>query len=216
MQSSKSNIWLDILDVIFVIYLNSKVYNKMAIKHIILGSLMNGPAHGYSLRSGHVLKVLEEFGINDGQLYPLLKKMAAEGLIEKEIEYRDSGPNRHNYNITKAGRIEFIDWLKGSSEEEKGFRYEMIRKDGFLNKCMYFGFLDSEFSAEKIIRQISETEATIEDFQKAYDDMNLRNFDSVHLLIVKYCIMSQETRLKWLLELKEEFAGKAKVKGKKK
>ena len=188
----------------------------MSIKHIILGSLMNGPAHGYSLRSGHVLKVLEEFGINDGQLYPLLKKMTVEGLIEKEIEYRDSGPNRHNYHITASGRTEFIEWLKESNDEERGFRYEMIRKDGFLNKCMYFSFLDADFTTEKIGRQIIETELTIEDFKKAYEDMRSREFDPVHLLIVKYCIMSQETRLKWLMELKEEFRNKTKPKAKKK
>ncbi len=176
----------------------------MSVKHIILGSLMSGPAHGYSLRSAHALKVMEEFGINDGQLYPLLKKMTAEGLVEKEIEYRDDGPNRHNYNITPAGRVEFIAWLKGTDEEERGFRYEMIRKDGFLNKCMYFGFLEADFSAEKVIRQILETELTIDDFTKAYEDMKSRNFDSLHLMIVRYCIMSQETRLRWLIELKEE------------
>jgi len=176
----------------------------MSIKHILLGSLMNGPAHGYSLRSGMVSKVLEEFGINDGQLYPLLKKMTSEGLIEKEIEYRDSGPNRHNYHITPAGRAEFIEWLKSNEEEERGFRYEMIRKDGFLNKCMYFGFLDNDFSSEKIIKQMNETKVTIEDFKKAYDDMQSRGFDSLHLMIVKYCIMSQETRLKWILELQDE------------
>lgn len=188
----------------------------MSVKHIILGSLMNGPAHGYSLRSGLVSKVLAEFGINDGQLYPLLKKMTVEGLIEKEIEYRDSGPNRHNYHITADGRAEFINWLKGSEGEERGFRYEMIRKDGFLNKCMYFGFLDADFSAEKIGRQVSETESTIEDFKRAYDDMKNRDFDPLHLMIVKYCIMSQETRFKWLMELKEEISGKADIKAKKK
>lgn len=185
----------------------------MSVKHIILGALMNGPAHGYSLRSA---KVLEEFGINDGQLYPLLKKMTDDGLIEKEIEYRDSGPNRHNYHITAAGRAEFIEWLKGSAGEERGFRYEMIRKDGFLNKCMYFGFLDGDFSDGKISRQIGATESAIEDFKRAYEDMKSRGFDSLHLMIVKYCIMSQETRLTWLLELKDEIGGKAKTNAKKK
>lgn len=188
----------------------------MSVKHIILGSLMNGPAHGYSLRTGMVSKVMEEFGINDGQLYPLLKKMTVDGLISKEIEYRDSGPNRHNYHITQAGRNEFIEWLKGNDEEEREFRYEMIRKDGFLNKCMYFGFLDADFTMEKISRQIKETEITIEDFKKAYDDMKFREFDTVHLMIVKYCIMSQETRMKWLTELKEEFINKSKSRIKKK
>jgi len=188
----------------------------MSVKHIILGSLMNGPAHGYSLRTGMVSKVMEEFGINDGQLYPLLKKMTAEGFIVKEIEYRDSGPNRHNYHITPAGRSEFIEWLKGNDQENREFRYEMIRKDGFLNKCMYFGFLDADFSMEKISRQINETEITIEDFKRAYDDMKNREFDSIHLMIVKYCIMSQETRLNWLMELKEEIGSKTKTRVKKK
>lgn len=187
----------------------------MSVKHIILGSLMNGPAHGYSLRSGHTLKVLEEFGINDGQLYPLLKKMTTEGLIEKKIEYRDSGPNRHNYHITEAGRSEFIEWLKSTDEEERGFRYEMIRKDGFLNKCMYFGYLDTEISTDKLNMQLRETETTIDDFKKAYDDMKSRGFDSIHLMIVKYCIMSQETRLEWLRELMAEFGSKKKTKAKK-
>lgn len=178
----------------------------MATKHIILGALMNGPAHGYLLRSGNTVKVLEEFGINDGQLYPLLKKMTGEGLIRKEIEYRESGPNRHNYHITDNGRKEFISWLTGSEGEERSFRYEMIRKDEFLHKCMYFSILDATASAEKIRHHIIETETTIVDFKKAYDDMNSRNFNRLHLMIVKYCIMNHETRLNWLREIEKDFS----------
>ena len=177
----------------------------MSTKHMILGALMNGPAHGYSLKSEGTVKVMEEFGINDGQLYPLLKKMSDEGLIRKEIEYRETGPNRHNYHITDAGRKDFISWLTGSEGEERAFRYEMIRKDGFLNKCMYFRFLDPAASADKVRGQIAETEASIRDFKDAYDDMKSRNFDSLHLMIVRYCIMSLETRLRWLGEIENEF-----------
>ncbi len=173
---------------------------------MILGALMSGPAHGYSLRSEGTIKVLEEFGINDGQLYPLLKKMTGEGLIKKEIEYRESGPNRHNYHITPAGRKEFTSWLTGAEGEERAFRYEMIRKDEFLNKCMYFRFLDAAASADKLRGQIAETEVTIGDFQNAYDDMKSRNFEELHLMIVRYCIMSLETRVRWLREMEGFFA----------
>ncbi|MBP7737130.1 MAG: PadR family transcriptional regulator [Spirochaetes bacterium] len=178
----------------------------MSTKHMILGALMSGPAHGYSLRSEGTIKVLEEFGINDGQLYPLLKKMTGEGLIKKEIEYRESGPNRHNYHITPAGRKEFTSWLTGAEGEERAFRYEMIRKDEFLNKCMYFRFLDAAASADKLRGQIAETEVTIGDFQNAYDDMKSRNFEELHLMIVRYCIMSLETRVRWLREMEGFFA----------
>jgi DNA-binding PadR family transcriptional regulator len=179
---------------------------------MILGALMSGPAHGYSLKSESTVRVMEEFGINDGQLYPLLKKMTDEGLIRKEIEYRETGPNRHNYHITEAGREEFISWLTGAEGEECAFRYEMIRKDEFLNKCMYFRFLDAAATVDKVRVQISETESSIRDFQDAYDDMKIRDFDSLHLMIVRYCIMSLETRLQWLMEMENEFINAPKSK----
>ena len=177
----------------------------MSTRHIILGALMNGPAHGYSLKSGSTIKVLEEFGINDGQLYPLLKKMTDDGLITKEIEYRESGPNRHYYHITDNGRNEFISWLTGAEGEERAFRYEIIRKDEFLNKCMYLRFIESGKSAEKIRMQIADTKAVIDDFTRAYEDMKSREFDYLHLMIIRYCIMNQETRLEWLREMEKGF-----------
>ncbi|MCL2154344.1 MAG: PadR family transcriptional regulator [Leptospirales bacterium] len=176
----------------------------MSVKHIILGSLMKCPAHGYSLRSGLISKVLAEFGINDGQLYPILKKLTSEGLIKKVIEYRDKGPNRHNYYITEAGKEEFAQWLESHEDEKRAFRYEIIRKDIFLNKCMFLGFLDTDLSKEKIKRQIEETQNTTKDFKNAHADMKNRNFDLMDLMIVKYCIMNLEARLKWLIELQSE------------
>lgn len=180
----------------------------MATKHMILGALMRGPAHGYSLRSDFLTKVLEEFGINDGQLYPLLKKMADEELIRKEIEYREAGPNRHNYHITDKGREEFLSWLTGSEGEERAFRYEIIRKDEFLNKSMYFKLLEKATASEKIKGRIKEAESTLEDFNKAYKDMSERKMDPLNILVLKYCIMNQETRLNWLKELEAHFSGK--------
>jgi DNA-binding PadR family transcriptional regulator len=182
----------------------------MATKHMILGALMRGPAHGYSLRSDFLTKILAEFGINDGQLYPLLKKMTEDELIRKEIEYRESGPNRHNYHITDKGREEFLTWLTGNEGEERTFRYEMIRKDEFLNKSMYFKLLENRKASEKIAEKIKEAETTIEDFNKAYKDMSERKMDPLNLLVLKYCIMNQETRLKWLKELNTYFLSKSK------
>ncbi len=184
----------------------------MATKHLILGALMRGPAHGYSLRSDFLTKILEEFGINDGQLYPLLKKLTDEGLIRKEIEYRESGPNRHNYHITDKGRDEFLSWLKGNEGEERAFRYEMIRRDEFINKSMYLKLLEKNDAIDKIKEQAGETESTLEDFNRAYKDMSSREMDPLNLLVVKYCIMNQEMRLKWLKDLEAHFSADGAVK----
>ena len=53
------------------------------IKYLILGSLMERPFHGYDLKSNFFKKIFKDFGINDGQLYPALKKLNQEGLIKR-------------------------------------------------------------------------------------------------------------------------------------
>ena len=94
----------------------------MSLRHMILGSLMERPVYGYQLKSGHFKKIFGEFGINHGQLYPLLKKMEREGAIEKIVEFREGAPNRHVYHITPAGREEFLQWLEASDGEEHSYR----------------------------------------------------------------------------------------------
>jgi predicted transcriptional regulator len=75
---------------------------------------------------------------------------------------------------------------------------------------MYFKLLENRKASEKIAEKIKEAETTIEDFNKAYKDMSERKMDPLNLLVLKYCIMNQETRLKWLKELNTYFLSKSK------
>jgi len=42
--------------------------------------------------------------------------------------------------------------------------------------------------------------------------MKKKGFDHLHLMIIRYCIMNQETRLAWLKEMKKEFSKNKKSK----
>lgn len=176
----------------------------MSVKHLILGALIQNPDYGYNMRNRFFSRILTEFGLNDGQLYPALKKMETDGLIEKEIEYQDSGPNRHKYHITEEGHREFLLWLESTEGEERAYRYEAIRSDPFLNRCIYLGFLEREKAVEKIDRQMQLVESTIEDFRKALESMTARSLDRIKIKIVEYSLRNQETRLQWLRELRNE------------
>lgn len=72
----------------------------------ILLALSGNNLHGYALgavASNHALRGID---LQDGVLYPLLKKMVAAGLIEK-IGQQPAGPSgqpRLHYGITKEGR----------------------------------------------------------------------------------------------------------------
>jgi len=163
---------------------------------------MNSPDYGYNIKSSFFSRILDEFGINDGQLYPALKKLETRGLIVKKIEYRDDGPNRHLFSITDSGREEFARWLESHEGEERGFRYELIRRDPFLLKCMYLKYLKPAQAGNKIIIHRREVEKSIKEYQAAKEDMENRKVDSERILIVDYALQCQEMRLKWLDELK--------------
>ncbi|PKL35826.1 MAG: hypothetical protein CVV44_20110 [Spirochaetae bacterium HGW-Spirochaetae-1] len=176
----------------------------MSVKHLIMGALIQNPDYGYNMRNRFFSRILTEFGLNDGQLYPALKQMEADELIEKEIEYQDSGPNRHKYHITEKGRREFFAWLESSEGEERAYRYEAIRSDPFLNRCIYLNHLEKTKAVEKIERQIALVEDTVLDFRKALENMTARKLDRIKIKIVEYSLRNQETRLQWLRELHDE------------
>ena len=171
---------------------------------MILGSLMNKSSHGYKLKSIHTSKLQKDFGINDGQLYPALKKMESEGLIEKEVIHQDGSPNRHNYSITDKGRKEFMEWLAGNDGEEHAFRYDFIRKDPFFTRATFINFLDRETAVKKVEWQIAAERKAIEDLKAARQGMLDLGLEGWKVKILEFGIRKEEARLEWLEEFLEE------------
>src|SRR5689334_889328 len=92
---------------------------KSDIEALILGALAEGPQHGYG-----IVKQLREgseglFKLNEGQLYPLLHRMQAQGWIAGEWETSESGPARKCYALQEPGRLELAarrkEWKKFSA-----------------------------------------------------------------------------------------------------
>jgi PadR family transcriptional regulator PadR len=50
-----------------------------------------------------------------GALYPVLRQLSAQGLLESWIEPSSSGPPRRYYRITAAGREALADWRRAWS-----------------------------------------------------------------------------------------------------
>ena len=173
----------------------------MSAKFMILGSLMESPVHGYDLKKRVFKKVFADFGINDGQLYPLLKRLEGEGLIRKEIVPREGAPSRHKYFITDAGREALITWLEDDSGEERSMRYDFMRKDEFFTRCNYIRHLDKARAVAKMQSQIRLVQDTLADFHAARDRMIEKNVDPYRIKLLEYGIRSQQARLDWLQDL---------------
>ncbi|MGS0763476.1 helix-turn-helix transcriptional regulator [Syntrophomonas curvata] len=174
------------------------------LKYMLLGALMERSLHGYQLKSTAFQKMFADFGINDGQLYPLLKKLEQADLIRKNVEHQEGAPSRHVYSITAAGRKDFRQWLESSEGEERSFRYDFFRKDTFFVRCNYIQYLDKETATAKIRQQMDTVAKTIADLQKARASMISRKVSPLRISILEYGIKSQETRAEWLNDFLKE------------
>lgn len=70
------------------------------------------PMYGYQ-----IAKMLEESGpeipmMKQGTLYPVLRSLEENALLESTVEPSVSGPPRRYYKITEDGRAALADWLE--------------------------------------------------------------------------------------------------------
>ena len=74
---------------------------RAALPQAVLGVLSHGDRHGYA-----IAEVLRQQGftrIKGGTLYPLLKRLEDQGLVEHTWQHDQAGPGRKQYTITQQG-----------------------------------------------------------------------------------------------------------------
>ncbi len=111
----------------------------------LLGLLSFGAMSGYDLKQLSGWSVAHFWREGYGQIYPALKKMAAEGLVSKETETNPGRPDRHVYALTAAGRKELTAWLRKPPSAE-------VPRNEFLLKLFFGGLASASISAEHVAK----------------------------------------------------------------
>jgi PadR family transcriptional regulator, regulatory protein AphA len=78
----------------------------------LLGILSLGPMSGYDIKKTVAESIGYFWNESYGQIYPLLKRYAAQGLVTVRTERNSGKPDRRVYALTPAGRAELARWLK--------------------------------------------------------------------------------------------------------
>ena len=77
---------------------------RSALPQAVLAVLDHGESHGYA-----IAEVLRHHGftrIKGGTLYPLLKRLEDQGLVEHTWQHDQEGPGRKRFTLTGKGRNE--------------------------------------------------------------------------------------------------------------
>jgi PadR family transcriptional regulator AphA len=176
---------------------------KNRTQYAVLGILSIASGSGYDIKKYCDTVIANVWHENYGHIYPVLKSMLANGLIELETE-SSNDERKKIYKITDKGREEFLSWLS------EPVQYTPMRSEFMLK------FLFSNLISENERRKL------LSDYQKRHENklVEYRNIekqihascegvrtDRVKYLAasVRYAILSAEAALKWCEEVKRDF-----------
>ena len=131
-------------------------------RHAILGVLSLCPMSGYDVKKLIERSIAHFWNESYGQIYPILNRLAAEGLAERRREKQRGKPDRHVYSLTTKGRQELERWLAIPA------RHEPVRSELLLK--LFLGgagpVADSVTQIEHFQARQRETLATYEDIER--------------------------------------------------
>ncbi|MBW2118087.1 MAG: PadR family transcriptional regulator [Deltaproteobacteria bacterium] len=112
-------------------------------KYAVMGILSIGPVSGYDIKKKFEKSLSYFWSESYGQIYPILKRLATEGLAIRSIQKQTGKPDRHIYALTDKGRKALREWMIRPVGRLIG-RHEILLK-------LFFGH---QVSLEDNIRQV--------------------------------------------------------------
>ncbi len=95
--------------------------------YIILGLLNHEELSGYDIKKKIDYMISHFWEVGYGQIYPTLKVMEEDGLVQRQSGGNLKGPERNLYSITDSGKGVLQEWLE-LPEAKEYVKYEILLK----------------------------------------------------------------------------------------
>jgi DNA-binding PadR family transcriptional regulator len=140
----------------------------------ILGFLTLGPMSGYDIKK-LVEESIENFWSESfGQIYPALRRLTEEGLIEKDGAASEGGRPRHVYSINDRGREAHAAWLREPTDPPP-VRIELLLK-------LFFGArTDPATNREQILAYREQMVRDLERYRSITERVHRERADAADL-----------------------------------
>lgn len=87
----------------------------------VLALLSEGDNYAYDIAG----RLADAIGMGEGTVYPLMRRLSADGLVETYLVESTTGPSRKYYRLTRAGRVAL-------SEQREAWRTFTNAVDGII------------------------------------------------------------------------------------
>jgi PadR family transcriptional regulator AphA len=134
-------------------------------RYALLGMLSYKPMSGYEMKKMSDHSIGHFWNENFGNIYPVLKKLEAEGLVTMIREDSDGGPSRKTYTITSDGRKILTEWL-AAAPDVSPLREELLLQ-------VFFGqWTDPDLITTKIRAEDERCSTIIRELEAIRDHMD--------------------------------------------
>ena len=144
-------------------------FKKGVLELLVLVIVENKDMYGYELVEA-VSKIVD---VNEGTIYPILKRLTNEGLFETYLEESNEGPVRKYYHITTSGKEkkkqQLDEWLKfeksvrGKNNEINSINIYNFKKKRFKNKKEQDNFMANEKNNTNNCIKLSQKDEDLQD-----------------------------------------------------
>ncbi len=163
---------------------------------VLLGLLTIEPMSGYDL--GQVIRtsVGHFWRESYGQIYPNLKRLAAEGLVTAKTERQKGKPDRRIYSITGKGREQLVKWLAVEPQPE-------IPRNELLLKLFFGAQISPEIPIANLGRMVEEERTLLKQFRQVEQEIagNRQYPDAPYWkMTARFGQLELEAHLRWAKE----------------
>ncbi|GAA2072714.1 PadR family transcriptional regulator [Aeromicrobium halocynthiae] len=177
----------------------------MALEHAILVSLAERSASGYELARRFDASIGNFWKASHQQIYRVLARMEAARLVDCRAVEQDGRPDKKEYAITDAGRVELADYTRTPTSPE-------VLRSELAVKIRALPFGDPTTIIDDVRRRREHHHATLayyrESAERFYPDPDAIEDDQVGAwLVLRGGILAEQAGISWCDEILDRLAG---------
>lgn len=166
------------------------------LKYAILGLLSHQSMTGYDLMQQFESALCEFWSAKHSQIYPELKKLTNEGMIQYEVQISGQVLKKKLYSITEEGKKDFMEWLS------KVESIESTPKDIFRLRLFFSNKLSSDQRLNLLTDQLEQHRLRLSHLRKnqqKFAEIPEKDTDEFSdYLVLLGGVMREEQTCNWL------------------
>lgn len=156
----------------------------MSLRYALLALLKVGPQSGYELQKKFDSSVGHLWHAPDSQIYPELRRMEQDHLIEGEQQVRGTRGTRRIYHITPVGEEDYRGWMNGP------LSYSRVREPASL-KAAYLEGAEPDAARAFLTAHIDHWQGELDQWEEELERIDSR---SNPMLVSRLAVTPEQDR----------------------